>query len=337
MTETKLLNVWNTIYNNDNSNGVWAEPSLYTKPKISNEEIDYINKIDVSKSITVNITDLDELDTLIKLGWLIGNKAILITTPFILYEDKRIDMKYEEGGWKSDITKNFYIDKRFIVWKEKLNKIFNNPPILLPAINIYHSKKCTEDEWSPTIKYGVDKTFIDNKYAINNLDFLNTLESITKIDIPCILIEKKELLEKVMEDYPTATIELKHLITGIYDIVSSNETDELSENDKIMKINDEYISPSIIKIKREYKSLMRSKIIKTIAEPCIMSIPFLIGQSIVPHELITKILTAGVGIDMLKNILAWTKDTFEIKEKPFYAAWKMELKSNKSTKRILNI
>jgi hypothetical protein len=185
--------IWDTIYERDGLNTY-----SISKPEIGLDEIAYVDKIDISKNISINVNNFEEFDTILKIGWLIGNKTILITTPFILYNEIFVqdcnegDIEYTTGSYQK-----YYIDQRFIDWKNKVNKAFTNPPILLPAMEAYYYERAFNEAWSPKVFIGLNKIYFDNKYSLNKLEMLNSLDSIANIDIPCMLINKKELLTEV--------------------------------------------------------------------------------------------------------------------------------------------
>jgi hypothetical protein len=142
-------------------------------------------------------------------------------------------------------------------------------------------------------------------------------------------------MEKIKNDYPIATLEFKKLITGIYNELNNN-SDNLSKNELVTKIHDEYISPGVYKIRKEYNMLMKSNIIKIGSTIASFVIPVVIEPKIEFYTSLKIFLTGAIASSLSHDIVDNFKELKSLKSEPYYVAWKMKFNDKIDTSNILN-
>ena len=286
----------------------------YAQTVLSEEEI--------SSTITISPQNTRMLKTLWKLGWLLGEN-IRIVSPFTFIEDH---VYITDTIGEDPHLYHYFVDKRFLEWEKELINVFKEyTPKIVPGHIVNISKDLDFDEdYSSGERISFKSDNIEKCLftLAGDVNYSNIGEC--NIDIPSIIINDYNLLKKVQNDYPIASFEFKKLIKNSY---TTMENDDETPALILERLNDEIIQPGIMRIKSEHKEILKSSIIKSVAQTSAMAIPifFNLFSSGDYASFITSIMSAGIGLKIANNLVELRAKKIDIKKQAYWAAVKMQL------------
>lgn len=274
---------------------------------------------DIASCPVVFCPDRQYAANLLKMGWLLG-RSIYAVTPYFAFQYSHTDVT--RSRTYPEITS---LDPDLLRWRDNLRQELEEDRIkLLPAAMVRLSKISDSYENWENIGITVSVSNLDHELtaAIDGSN-VDTIASVS-IDLPKLIIADVEVLRRVQDDYPVASLELKTMLSKLNE-AARGSSPEVTETDTLNRILEEVIIPHVNAIRKEHRRILQSNAISTAIEVAGATIPLAIAFATSTNELVTKLLASGLGLLVAKGLNQTRKDLSESRKSPFFAALQMKV------------
>ncbi len=296
-----------------------AETTMGEASPYSKDELFPDNNI-----LKINLSLTENPSYLWKLAWLLGEDFALVS-PYPVVESSLDDHAYRDYADHQNRGNpwSHYYGKQYKEWADTLkSELGDTCPKLLPAfgIDLRHNFDFDDDAFS--IKHvSIAGTNFNTMLQLGDKELLNK-KSIS-IDIPTLIVSDKELLDRLLIDFPIASKKLKGLLDESL-VRLSGELDEEEKRKAIQLLYDEVVRPGVEEIRAEHREIFKSAALRSSVDVIGVTGSFFLAYPALEQymELLLRLVSSGLGLRLLHRVLGLRDNLVKIRTKPFFFAMK---------------